>query len=226
VATRSSSEVGKPIQISRLRLSANVARQYSLRVILARRRTSYPGNIGPSDYLFLTAFVSILAPQRVIEIGTLTGFSAGIIAAALARRHGSGASWVDTIDINVECIIDRTRLSGFEIAETFPELAPLVRLHVPTMRLSFPNLKRDELEVAFMDADHRHPAALDLLWVAPCVRRSWIVLHDIQLGTITLKQSKWVTTSAGKRFTARNGFRLLASPQISGRKYWGRPAAA
>jgi len=57
---------------------------------IAGRRTSYPGNIGPSDYLFLTAFVSILAPQRVIEIGTLTGFSAGIIAAALARRHGSG----------------------------------------------------------------------------------------------------------------------------------------
>src|SRR5207249_11485528 len=75
---------------------------------IVMRRTSYPGNIGPSDYLLLTAFISILAPRRVIEIGTLTGFSAGIIAAALARRHGSGASWVDTIDINVECIIDRT----------------------------------------------------------------------------------------------------------------------
>ena len=157
---------------------------------IARRRTSYPGNIGPSDYLFLTAFVSILAPQRVIEIGTLTGFSAGIIAAALARRHGSGASWVDTIDINVECIIDRTRLSGFEIPETFPELAPLVRLHVPRNATFVLQIaKRDELEIAFIDADHRHPLPLlDLLRVAPCVRsRGWIVLHDIQLGTITRK---------------------------------------
>ena len=157
---------------------------------IAGRRTSYPGNIGPSDYLFLTAFVSILAPQRVIEIGTLTGFSAGIIAAALARRHGSGASWVDTIDINVECIIDRTRPSGFEIPETFPELAPLVRLHVPRNATFVLQIaKRDELEVAFIDADHRHPLPLlDLLRVAPCVRSGgWIVLHDIQLGTITRK---------------------------------------
>jgi predicted O-methyltransferase YrrM len=158
---------------------------------IAKRRTSYPGNIGPSDYLFLTAFVSILAPQRVIEIGTLTGFSAGIIAAALARRHGrDGASWVDTIDINVECAIDRIRPSGFEIPETFPELVSLIRLHVPRNATFVLQIaKRDELEVTFIDADHRHPLPLlDLLRVAPCVRRGgWIVLHDIQLGTITRK---------------------------------------
>jgi predicted O-methyltransferase YrrM len=155
---------------------------------IAKRRTSYPGNIGLSDYLFLTAFVSILAPQRVIEIGTLTGFSAGIIATALARRHGSdGASWVDPIDINVECAIDRIRPSGFEIPETFPELVSLIRLHVPRNATFVLQIaKRDELEVTFIDADHRHPLPLlDLLRVAPCVRRGgWIVLHDIQWGTI------------------------------------------
>lgn len=158
---------------------------------IAERRTSYPGNVGPSDYLFLTAFVSILAPQRVIEIGTLTGFSAGIIAAALARRHGSdGASWVDTIDINAECIIDKTHPTGFEIPETFPEFASLIRVHVPhdtTFVLQI--AKRDELQVTFIDADHRHPLPLlDLLRVAPCVRNDgWVVLHDIQLDTITRK---------------------------------------
>jgi len=155
---------------------------------IAKRRTSYPGNIGPSDYLFLTAFVSILAPQRVIEIGTLTGFSAGIIAAALARRHGSdGASWVDTIDINVECAIDRTRPSGFEIPETFPELVPLIRLHVPRNATFVLQIaKRDELQVAFIDADHRHPLPLlDLLRLTPYMQSGgWIVLHDIQWGTI------------------------------------------
>jgi len=161
---------------------------------IAKRRTSYPGTVGRSDYLFLSALVSILAPQRVIEIGTLTGFSAAIIAAALARRHGGdGTSWVDTIDINVECAIDRTRLSGFEIPETFPELVPLIRLHVPrdaTFVLQI--AKRDELQVIFIDADHRHPLPLlDLLRVAPCVRSGgWIVLHDIQWGTIGRKAAE------------------------------------
>jgi hypothetical protein len=49
----------------------------------------YPGGIGSRDYFFLTALVSILAPRRVIEIGTLTGFSTAIIAAAVHRQHGN-----------------------------------------------------------------------------------------------------------------------------------------
>ena len=40
---------------------------------IGNRSSRYPGTIGPSDYLFLTAFVSILAPQRVIEIGNELG---------------------------------------------------------------------------------------------------------------------------------------------------------
>ena len=44
----------------------------------------YPGGIGSRDYFFLTCLVSILAPRRVIEIGTLTGFSTAIIAAGVS----------------------------------------------------------------------------------------------------------------------------------------------
>src|SRR5207244_870773 len=46
--------------------------------------------------------------------------------------------------------------------------------------------ERDELEIVFIDADHRHPAPLlDLLRLAPYMRRGgWSVLHDIRLGTI------------------------------------------
>jgi len=162
--------------------------------IMKRRRTWHPGTVGPSDYFFLTAFVSILAPQHVIEIGTLTGFSAGLIAAALLRQDGTdGASWVDTIDINVECAIDRTRPTGFEISETFPELVPLIRLHAPRdATFVWQIAKRDELGVIFIDADHRHPMPLlDLLRVAPCVRsEGWILLHDIQWGTIGRKAAE------------------------------------
>ena len=52
-----------------------------------QNRDAHPGTIALREYLFLSAFASILAPERAVEIGTLAGFSAAIIAAALHRRH-------------------------------------------------------------------------------------------------------------------------------------------
>ena len=154
---------------------------------LLDRPTRYPGTIPPADYLFLTAFVSILAPRRVIEIGTLTGFSAAIIAAALRRRHPEdNASWVDTIDVKAICPVDEARPTGFEVAESFPELASAVRVHVPHDSSIVRELaQRDELELVFIDNGHSHPQPLlDLLRLAPFVRSGgWMVLHDIELGT-------------------------------------------
>src|SRR5439155_2402723 len=113
------------------------------------------------------------------------------IAGALARRHeNAGASWVDTIDIHSQCAVDRSRPTGFEIAELFPELVSMIHLHIPADSSFVSELaSRDELEIAFVDADHRHPLPLlDLLRLAPYVRgEGWIMLHDIQLGTITRK---------------------------------------
>jgi predicted O-methyltransferase YrrM len=48
-----------------------------------KNRGAHPGTIGLHEFLFLTAFASILAPKRAIEIGTLAGFSAAVIAAAV-----------------------------------------------------------------------------------------------------------------------------------------------
>lgn len=63
----------------------------------------------------------------------------------------------------------------------------MIRLHIPhdstvISKLAEPN----ELEMASIDADHQHPLPLlDLLRLAPCIRPGgWIVLHDIQLGTM------------------------------------------
>ncbi len=158
---------------------------------MVHRTIWYPGGIGVNDFFFLTALVGILAPPRVIEIGTSTGFSAAIIAAALSRRHGKdGAACVDTIDLNTQWFVDETKLSGFEIQSLFPDFASMIRLHVPhdssfVAKLSQPN----ELKVAFIDADHRHPRVLlDVLRVAPFVDADgWIVLHDIHLGSLGKK---------------------------------------
>lgn len=167
---------------------------FLLRIL--QRPAQYYGAIGVSDVQFLTAFIGILAPRRVIEIGTSTGFSAIIIAGALSRQHSNdaGAAFVDTVDFRRQCMIDETQPTGFEIPTLVPELARMIRLHVPhdssfVRELVQPN----ELPIIFIDADHRHPRVLlDVLRVAPYVRNGgWIVLHDVELGTIgeTLREA-------------------------------------
>jgi predicted O-methyltransferase YrrM len=147
----------------------------------------YPGGIGARDYFFLTALVSILAPRRVIEIGTLTGFSTAIIAAAIYRQHRNPSEiTVETIDSHTHCSIDKTRPIGFEIPELIPDLTSTVRVHTGRESdLVCELAARAEFGLAFIDADHRHPwPLLDVLRLAPYVKSGgWILLHDIQLGT-------------------------------------------
>jgi cephalosporin hydroxylase len=151
----------------------------------------YPGGIGSRDYFFLTALVSILAPRRVVEIGTLTGFSAAIIAAAIHRQHGKRDGFaVETIDVRTHCSIDETKKVGFEIPELIPDLASTVRVHTRRESDCVRELgARDEFGLAFIDADHRHPwPLLDVVRLAPYVKGGgWILLHDIQLGSHGVK---------------------------------------
>jgi predicted O-methyltransferase YrrM len=148
----------------------------------------YPGGIGSRDYFFLTCLVSILAPRRVIEIGTLTGFSSAIIAAAIDRQHGATSPpiTVETIDADTHCMIDTTRPIGFEIPDLVPDLVSKIRIHSGresdvVREIAAPG----EFGLAFIDADHRHPwPLLDVLRLAPSIQsRGWILLHDIQLGS-------------------------------------------
>jgi predicted O-methyltransferase YrrM len=147
----------------------------------------YPGGIGSRDYFFLTCLVSILAPRRVVEIGTLTGFSTAIIAAAIQHQHGPQQGFtVETIDNHTRCIIDESRPVGFEIPDLIPDLVSTVRIHTGRESDVVSEIAEPgEFGLAFIDADHRHPwPLLDVLRLAPYIQaRGWIVLHDIQLGS-------------------------------------------
>jgi predicted O-methyltransferase YrrM len=186
-------------------------------------RPSSGGTIDSSDYLFLTAFTSLLAPFRVVEIGTLTGFSAAIIAAALHRRHGSaGLTRVDTIDTRRQCLIDETQLTGFELEELIPEIAASVSVHAPyDSRIAAQLARRDELDLAFIDADHQHPRPLlDLIRLAPYLRGdSWVILHDIQLYTRSEAvpeeaRLKWGAPAGAEWLFARWPFRKIRGGNI------------
>ena len=151
-------------------------------------RGAHPGTIGLRDYLFLSAFASILAPERAVEIGTLAGFSAAIIAAALHRRHPNPKGvLVETIDKNTHSVVENDKQVGFQIPDIIPDFPNAVRVNAPADSEAIKEFaSHGELQLVFIDANHQHPQPLlDLLRAAPYVRsRGWILLHDIKLGTL------------------------------------------
>jgi predicted O-methyltransferase YrrM len=141
------------------------------------------------DLLFLHAFVNVLAPDRVVEIGTLSGFSAAVIADAVAQhqRPESESVLVDTIDLNQHCVTDPTKPVGFEIPQLVPRLSSRIRVHAGKDARSVGQIARaGELQLVFIDADHQHPRpTLDLIRVSRFVRSGgWVVVHDIELGSL------------------------------------------
>lgn len=179
------------------------------------------GAIGFPEYFFLTAVASILAPVRAVEIGTSSGFSSAILAAALHRRHPQlRAPLVDTIDLHSRYLVDQTKPIGFEIPDLLPQLPDAVCVHTSRESDFIRELARpSELAFVFIDADHQHPwPVLDLLRVAPFVRNSgWVLLHDIQLGTMGVNaQEKGEPLAHGAPFGAEWLFSRWPFPKISG----------
>lgn len=156
--------------------------------LLAHQRNC-SGAIGMGDLLFLHAFVNVLAPDRVVEIGTLSGFSAAVIAHAVAQHQNpeSESVIVDTIDLSQRCLTDQTKPVGFEIPQLVPRLLSRIRVHTGKDARYVEQIARaGELQLVFIDADHQHPRpTLDLLRVARFVRPGgWMVIHDIELGSL------------------------------------------
>jgi predicted O-methyltransferase YrrM len=184
---------------------------------------SYAGRAGTihvGDCLFLTAFVSILAPSRAIEIGTFGGFSAAVIAAAIRWQHpGEKGILVDTIDRNTHSLLEPDKPVGFLLREMFPAFADAVRIHVPADSGSVREFaRRDEIEFAFIDADHQHPRPLlDLVRLGPYLRSgAWVVFHDVRLGTHTAEKGDLESLAFGAPFGAEWFFQNWPFRKISG----------
>jgi predicted O-methyltransferase YrrM len=147
------------------------------------------GAIGMGDLLFLHAFVHVLAPERVVELGTLSGFSAAVIADAVAQNQlpEFESIIVDTIDLNPQCLTDLTKPVGFEIPRLVPHLSSRIRVHAGKDASHVQQIARPgELQLVFIDADHQHPRpTLDLIRVARFMKPGgWVILHDIELGPL------------------------------------------
>jgi len=178
------------------------------------------GTIHVGDCLFLTAFVSILAPCRAIEVGTFGGFSAAVIAAAIRRQHPNEKGvLVDTIDRNTHSLLEPEKPVGFLLNDMFPAFADAVRIHVPAESgIVREFARRDEIEFAFVDADHQHPRPLlDLVRLGPFLRPgAWVVFHDIRLGTHTAEKGDLESLAFGAPFGAEWFFHDWPFRKISG----------
>ena len=178
------------------------------------------GTIHFGDCLFLTAFVSILAPSRAVEIGTFGGFSAAVIAAAIRWQHpGEKGILVETIDRNTHSLLESEKRVGFLLRDMFPAFAEAVRIHTPAESGIVREFAgRDEIEFAFVDADHQHPRPLlDLVRLGPFLRPgAWVVFHDVRLGTHTAEKGDLESLAFGAPFGAEWFFQNWPFRKISG----------
>jgi hypothetical protein len=150
----------------------------------------YPsGAISPADVFFLTAVASILAPRMAFEIGTASGFSAAVLAAAFARGYRQRGEKIDgplfhTIDRKEQWLADSSKKTGFLISHLVPELSAHVAVHTLRDSEHVRELaKKNEVALCFIDGNHQHPLPLiDVMNLLPVVRGDgWFLLHDIKL---------------------------------------------
>lgn len=92
----------------------------------------------------LRMFVAMIAPQRILEIGTFTGYSALCMAEAL-----KGNATIDTIEIDDELedqILDNLKMS---------EAGKRVKLHIGNALRVMEKFSPEEFDLVFIDADKR-----------------------------------------------------------------------
>lgn len=145
------------------------------------------GAVGVLDACFLYDLITAVRPTRVIEVGTASGGSTATILRAL---HESAIPLTDdqgpvvrSYDLHPYCFSDRTRPVGSAVGELTPQLAHGVRFTTGTSLDAGRDLAGFDAQLAFIDAEHRHPwPTIDLLAILPALAPgAWVVLHDIDL---------------------------------------------
>jgi predicted O-methyltransferase YrrM len=160
------------------------------------------GEISWDDAMFLYSIVRATGARdgvrRVVEIGVASGVSSAIILAAL---RDAGATLFDeppegfgavlrSYDIGDRCYFDHERAVGEAALEMTPDLLEgwALRTGCDSIDAS-EELDLGTADVAFIDADHRHPwPAIDALALLGVMRPgSWIVLHDVRLEALAAR---------------------------------------
>jgi len=145
------------------------------------------GGISADDAVFLWDLILDHRPRTVLEVGVAAGTSSAAILLALDQLEAPEARTLFSVDVAARCYFDPRRATGAAVAELYPH--PRARWHLDPAcdaRQAAAGRIPPALDLAFIDANHRHPWPLaDLLHIAPRLRpRSWIALHDIDLARL------------------------------------------
>lgn len=135
-------------------------------------RTNYPHMLcGPEVGRLLAMMVRMLRPQRVLEIGTFTGYSAICLASGLPA-----GGMLDALEINDE-LEDLIR-EGFARAG----VSGRIRLQFGDALQILPTLPERSYDLVYLDANKReYPAYLPL--ILRCLREGgWLVADNVLWG--------------------------------------------
>jgi predicted O-methyltransferase YrrM len=157
------------------------------------------GSLSHSDTRFLFGTALNAGTGLVVEIGTGSGFSATVLCYALNFAHQAGRIGPDfqvvSYDINRTVNRDPSRRVGDAAREQLPaELLEHVTFRNPAYAA---DLRHDfapnEIELLFIDANHRHPwPSLDLYAAIDTIApRATVVLHDINLPLLHREYQDW-----------------------------------
>ena len=147
------------------------------------------GHIGVTDADLLFRLIEQIKPTQIIEIGTASGVSTAMIADAIHRFSQplpTDIPWVISIDLHPFCYFDRTKPVGYAVQAMVPQIASWVAVHTGKTAADASELAAAPVKLAFIDADHSHPApAEDLLALLPALApTATVAFHDIALPEI------------------------------------------
>lgn len=152
------------------------------------------GHISHADGRFLETLIREGVRQPVLEIGVASGWSSTVLLSLLECSPPSASPdlWLRSYDVAEWCYFDPTRRVGAAVGEVAPQLARYWKLNVGNAARAGAELRGAGIDLAFIDADHRHPwATLDLLALLPALAADgWVALHDIALPTFA-ERPEW-----------------------------------
>lgn len=142
------------------------------------------GSISAKEAMFLQGGIYKRKPKTFLEIGTASGLSTGFIAKFLDNNKNDAKLF--SLDLNDTFWGEEGAKTGF-LAEKIADGAsvPISYLFNVDSTVIPENFADQEIDMAFIDANHQHPwPTLDMLSLMPFVKsKALIYHHDLALYT-------------------------------------------
>lgn len=148
------------------------------------------GRINLVEAAVLDLFVRAIRPEIVVEVGVASGVSSAALLSALSTIGASDEPRLHSYDIMTRCYFDESRAVGEAVQEMVARLAGDQLLTRGGARTAGEQLPNASVRLAFIDANHGHPAPVaDLIDLGPCLAPgAWVLLHDIRLSRAMLER--------------------------------------